>query len=253
MDKDNQKRLIESYFNNLTDMQTSKEITDKECIQTVKNTFKKNWYMSYDYNIKNLKTYTGNELKEKYKKDIVFKSIIVYTSMLFDYLQTGDTISGIESWIYKEIEEWEIKGGNCIYFSMLIIALLRFYNYSCIDCIEYVQGYYIHDVRDDYPSFLPFQGKHMGLHSFVVFDTHIMDVSIKQESYFFDFHGEHFVLGKAPKGMIYKGFRESSDVIQKNTNDICKFSNMDYKNWIRYHAYNSLRLTKTVLEKIYKY
>jgi len=245
---DNMRRRMDSYFQEINkEIGTNEDIPIEQIIEFISKQFRRKWKTSFLYKKKNVKKFDSKPLNNTLMRDIDFTKFIAYISNIYDYLLTGDT-HGIEEWIIKEVEEWEIKGGMCIYLSVLLYSLLSSELKICTDCLRYVQGFYRHDIREDYPSFFPWAGQHNGIHSWITLDDSIIDIAIRQQEYFFDFKGKPFVLGDIPEGLTYMGFIESKVIVNGYIREILDFSKMHYDTWIRKHTINALKVTISDLE-----
>jgi len=95
---------------------------------------------------------------------------------------------------------------------------------------------------------MPWNGQHNCFHTWVTLNDAIIDVSIKQQYPFFDFKGKPFVFGEIPKGLIYMGWEESTETINRYTSEITEFSKMTLTDWLKHHLCN-LTLVCHDLEK----
>lgn len=245
---DNWKRRMDSYFDSMeNEHSTNKEITIEQVAEYTAKCFHDKWFASYDYNLDNIKHFNTVPLREEVRKNLDFRKSVAYIMSLYDCLMNGESY-GYDKWVIDEVEEWEIKGGNCLYFSVLLYNLLMVDTVGCPECIKYVQGFYRHNVRADYPSFLPWSGQHNGLHAWVSIDGSIVDIAIKQQEMFFDFKDEPFVIAKIPDGLTYMGWEESQETVFRYTKEICEFSKKPFALWIAEHNLNALKLYKQSLE-----
>jgi len=239
---DNINRRLDSYFEGINNLSsTNNDIPIEDMIAFIKKSYSENWKTGYDYSNIEPKEFKSMNIDSRFSKEIYAPVFISYIYKLFRYLSTGNS-DGIDEWAIKEFEEWEIKGGNCIYLSVLLYSLLRHGCKICPDCIKYVQGFYRHEIRSDYPSFLPWNGQHNGLHAWITVNGAIIDISIMQQELFFDFKHNLMVFGEIPEGLIYMGFEETDDTVKSYLKDILEFSKMPYELWIRKHQLNALHV-----------
>lgn len=249
---ENFKRRMDSYFDGFNnEIGTDRDLTLEEIINYSSKCFMEKWKTSYDYRKVNPKEYKSASLAPRLLSDINFRANIAYLECLFDYLLHGKTYD-IEDWVIKECEEWEIKGGNCIYFSTLLYSLLAADKMGCSDCVKYVQGFYRHNIREDYPSFFPWSGQHNGIHAWITVDNAVIDVAIRQQEYFFDFKGNPVVLGTIPDGLFYMGYEENRDTVSQYIKDILEFSKMPFLLWVKKHKLNALKTTIRFMEDMEK-
>jgi len=239
---DNFKRRLESYFEMFKNEYGTSEgsIPIEQVIEFTAKGFKENHITTYEYTEKNIISFTSRDINVKMTENMNFARIVNYISVLFDYLVTGEK-RNIDEDVLNEVDEWEIKGANCIYLSILLYLMLVTEELVCNDCMKFYQGFYRHDIRKDYPSFYPWAGQHNGLHSWITIQGSIIDIAIRQQERFFDFEGCPYVLGKFPEGLIYMGWEESKDTVFQYFINIVKSSKKGVKQWIAMHYKNSMR------------
>lgn len=234
---DNFEKRMTAYFEQFNKEKEYKEIGNEEFSieKTVKHIAKKftnDWKTSYDYTKAKYKIYESVPLNPKVKADTFFERNVVYIEALYNSLSKDDYI--IPDIINNELTEWEIKGGLCIYLSILLYSMMIFEKRSCTDCTKLVQGFVTHEIRKDYPSYLPWNGRHILLHSWVTLEGAIVDIAINQQYPFFDFN-EPFTMGKIQDGLTYVGFEESKETVEKYVKEILEFSKMTFTEWIVGH------------------
>lgn len=233
-------RRLENYFDVLKNSETSSEsFPIEKVIEFTAERFKKEYKTSYEYTKDNIISYSSKELNKILESESSFAVSINYISTLFDYLLTGNT-HDISNDVLDEVTEWEIKGASCTYFSVLLYYLITIQNVACKDCVKLVQGFYRHEIRNDYPTFYPWAGQHNGIHSWITIQNSIIDIAIKQQERFFDFKGKPYVMGEIPEGLIYMGWEESKDTALLYLNDILKFSKKNLHEWFNMHFKNSI-------------
>lgn len=239
----NMDRRMESYFKGFkNEMSSKKPIALDDVISFTAMTYIDNWKTSYDYTKCVPKEFKSVDIDEKLSSNIDFFININYINKLFRYLLYGESNKLIKEWVIKEVDEWEIMGGNCIYLSVLLYSLFKHDKIGCHSCVKYVQGFFRHEIRKDYPSFYPWSGQHNGLHAWLTVNGAIIDIAIMQQYPFFDFKNNPFILGNIPEGLIYMGYEESEKTVMEYVKDILDFSKKHYDLWICEHRLIALNL-----------
>lgn len=239
---ENFERILDSYFEAFKkEINTNRDLTIDEIIDYTSKSFMEKWKTSFDYTKVKPKEFKSLPINNDILSNTHFHAYIMYIMTLFDTILTGDTF-GIESWIIKEREEWEIKGGSCIYFSVLLYALLLDEGLGCKDCMKLVQGFFKHDIREDYPSFYPWNGQHSGLHAWIALEGAVIDIAINQQHPFFDFKNMPCVIGNIPDGLLYMGYEENINTVAYYLEEILKFSKKPLDLWILDHKINALNV-----------
>lgn len=246
---DNFGRRMEAYFkqfkeefNGKNEISSSenKEFSMEENIRHIGQVFAKKWETGYDYSKVKHKIYSSVPMNPHYimGSNVKFDRILLYIEALYDSLDKTNYI--IPDLIQNELTEWEIRGGLCIYLSVLLYSMIVYEKLCCTSCMKFVQGLATHEIRKDYPSFMPWNGRHVLLHSWIILGGSIIDFAIKQQYPFFDFKNTLYVMGNIPEGLTYAGFEETKETVEKYIEEILQFSEISFTDWIKTHYYYSI-------------
>jgi len=247
-------------FAEFMDEETLKEYNlDKNCnrediIRLIDISFER-FNKSYHYETGREIESKSKALPEKFINNKTFMQHIHYGQTLaLSYL--NDNFNELDTKLKNEITAAEEEGGLCIYVSIVLYCLLIESRLVNIKDIDYMQGYYKHELRKDFPLFIPFGKNHLGLHSFLKVKGSTIDVCIvPQEQMFFDFGDEDIILGNIPDGLELIGFKESFGTVMEYVKKYTEKADLTYNQWIRYHQLNSeiimLQAAKRYMEEKY--
>ncbi|MDH6674252.1 hypothetical protein M2277_004944 [Paenibacillus sp. LBL] len=210
-------------------------------IQLVKSMYNEKFITSFDYESKEMERFKGLKLNGSLASNIDFISSLSYIGFLFEIIRDWNpTGTDLPKPILDELFEWEKNGGQCIYLSFLLYALLR--NDGISDSnITYCQGMYWHKCRDDNPLGKLLGENQSGLHAWLEVKGAIVDISIGQEEQFFDFKGPAMVLGELPSGLDYYGFRESKSTPKEYARKAARKMGLTYVEWVSTHKREALK------------
>ncbi|MEC2129338.1 hypothetical protein P9G84_10195 [Brevibacillus centrosporus] len=217
--------------------------------EKIVETFLDRWITGYDYRKATPESFKGKDIPAHIANHPMFYASIIYMETLYKAVTHGD-FDDIDQVVKDELISWESKGGQCIYLSTLLYMLLLYHELGTENNLSYVQGYYIHLLREEYRSLkvqiLP--PVHGGLHAWIVLDGSVMDISIRQEEDFFDFQGKPFILGKVPEGLNLYGYREVRKTPKSYARMIAKGSGMKVEDWVQNHVSASLRIATKLVQ-----
>lgn len=210
--------------------------------------FEEKWKTTFRDNHKTLKKFKGSKYDSSYllKQPLVYH-FTMYIRDIYYYITHVNTIGEIPKHVKNEIAEYERKGGQCIYLSVLLYNMLHRKGIGN-GSLKYCQGYYSHRCREDNPLGRLLGEYHMGLHAWVELNHSVIDISIKQEDTFFDFKDEEFIFGEVPEGLRFIGYEETHIVAKEYARDIAKFSEMNYFEWIDSHIQAAINNSEVYLE-----
>lgn len=234
-----------------------------EINKAIYKAYKDDHFAGYDYRKHKPKIFTGAALPRSITSNDYFQSSINYVANIYEYIRhngAGIFIGGLEAvpelkeyskMLAKEAVDIERAGELCIYCSVLLYSLLKVSCHICKDHLKYVQGCYKHPLREDFPSFIPFSSTQIGLHAWVVIGESVLDLTIGQEDYFFDFRGElPYIAGKVPEGLDLIGHEELDIVVQKYVKKYAAAAGIDADLWILKHRIASLQAFVKFLEEL---
>lgn len=210
-------------------------------MQLVKSMYKEKFITSFDYESKEMERFYGVKPNESLLKNIDFISNLSYIGFLFEIIgEWSFAKTDLPKPLANELLEWEQDGGQCIYLSFLLYALLRHDGISDSN-ITYCQGMYWHKCREDNPMAKVFGENHSGLHAWLEVKGAIVDISIGQEEEFFDFRGPAIVLGELPSGLDYYGFREAKSTPKEYARKAARKMGKTYVEWVSTHKREALK------------
>lgn len=225
------------------------------------------WITGYDYRKATPETFYGKDIPAHIADHPMFYASIIYVETLYrqamlrhscennesewmNQAETNGELDDIDQVVKDELISWENKGGQCIYLSTLLYMLLLYHELGTENSLSYVQGYYIHLLREEYRSLKVqiWPPVHSGLHAWIELDGSVMDISIRQEEDFFDFQGKPYILGKVPEGLQLYGYREVRKTPKSYARMIAKGSGMKLEDWVQHHVSASLRIATKFLQ-----
>lgn len=210
-------------------------------IQLVKSMYKEKFITSFDYDDLEMERFSGAKLNESLTSNIDFISNLSYIGFLFEIIREWSFVeTDLPKPIANELLEWEQDGGQCIYLSFLLYALLRHDGISDSN-ITYCQGMYWHKCRDDNPLGKLLGENQSGLHAWLEVKGAIVDISIGQEEQFFDFKGPAMVLGELPSGLDFYGFRELKSTPKEYARKAARKMGTTYVDWVQAHKREALK------------
>lgn len=240
--------IPEGYFGGnvkLSENPTIEEITNHNIAM-----FKERWRCGYDYSTVQVKQYPGEEVD----LDKATNAKLIATTLYCNQAACaplGRQKVKLPEQLRKEAMHWDAEGGFCIYTSVLAYCL--FYEFGVFEKeqMRLIQGFYKHQLREDFSNLIPFGKLQVGLHSFLLVDKSVFDFSlIIQEEYFFDFKDTGlFIMGKVPEGMELWGFEEEHQIIKEYAREIAKESGQTYAEWIAYHKHHAASVAVAIFDK----
>lgn len=185
---------------------------------------------SYDYKIEDMKRYQSN-----------FKFMppfLGYIHNLMDLVYSRRFETHLAGKIGKEeVLKADSEGELCVYLSILHKCLMKEVGIES----NFIQGFFHHKLRKDFPSFIPFGKNQQGNHAWLTVGKLVIDVSIRQQERFYDFKEMPYFLGQVPKNFGLYGW-EDNKVVEKYVD---KFrGNKSYDRWIKEHLETCRRLEK---------
>lgn len=227
------------------------DCTHQDVIKRVYKTFKEDFRATYDYIKSPVKKYTGDPLHKDLRKSLEYQAYALYCYTIGNWILDNGDINLSDS-IANEIKYYEFeKGGSCIYNAALFINLLVDSGLVPPNNIKLIQGYYRHELREDFPSFIPFGKNHYGMHCWTLIKKSVIDFCIiPQEEKFFDFKDKIFLDGVVPDGLNYYGYEESFEVAKEYCKDFAKYSKLDYREWILNHRLKAMEYSQFKLEEL---
>lgn len=231
--------------------------------KTIYKGFKDYHYVGYDYRKHSPKQYKGKEIPDFKFKEEAFTSSINYVARLFYCCQqngAGLLIAGLKEipelkvygqFIARETAKADQDGELCVYCSVVLYSLLKFFCNICDTHLKFIQGWYQHELRKDFPMFIPTNNSQQGLHSFLCVDGAILDMTIGQEAYFFDFKDEpEYIVGAVPEGMNLWGHEELESTVMKYIRKYASYANLEPGKWIIAHREASIAFMMESLKNL---
>lgn len=221
--------------------------TIEDIVPYVVEKFEQKWKQGYKYEAATVQRYTGGPQP--------FSTIIgcveTYCSQAAGVFHSQNVLP-VPKQLKDEVMDWEDAGGFCIYLSVLACCLLdRLGTYKPGD-IKLIQGFYKHDLRADWPDFIPWGPVQTGIHAFLTLGDAVFDFTIKvQEGEFFDFGTDDqlpFLCGPVPDGFELWGWPEDFKTVKEYARQIARKGGLNYYDWINGHCKAALEMAQTVLE-----
>lgn len=217
----------------------SENVSQKELISFVNTFYNKNWIRGNSYTKQK-----PNLMESKTLPDIVkTKEMAIALYYLHQLVKSSDTnnfstLDNIDTMVGNELRYWEDKGGYCIYVSILAYALFTRNHILSPSDISYFQGYYDFKLREDFPSFIPFPERQLGIHAWLVVKGSVLDFTANQNKTVFDFKFTdlEMVLGEFPKGYNLYGFKESEKTIEGYYKLFSEHIGLSVEEWLERHT-----------------
>ncbi|WP_188208295.1 hypothetical protein [Alkalibacillus aidingensis] len=166
------------------------EKVSKEVLQK----FDKDWITGYDLSDIDI------------QRNIVYVSRLTHCALIEDF-SFFDGISKKENFALKEVKQWNVDGGLCIYSSVLLFGLLSYNRVSDYSFMKYHQGFYDYTFPDGSLPKMLFP-KTIGLHAWISINGSAVDPSIMQLREHFGTDEEFYITGKLIDGLEYHGYQE---------------------------------------------
>lgn len=215
---------------------------DVDSLDWVIRKFEEDWIVGLDYKKETPISFKGEELSGDIKRDAFFQKNIFYIMELYSYVSYEKDGAELPIFAKKEITRWEQKGGQCIYLSALLYSLLLHDKVADATSMSLCQCYYAHMYRADNPLGMMMGKEHRGLHAWLELNNGVIDISIRQEEYFFDFKGQPIIIGKVPEGLSLIGYKETHKTAKDYGRMIAREGEAVYLDWIKNHSLAASRL-----------
>lgn len=234
-----------------------------ELNKAIYKSFKDHHFVGYDYRKHKPKEFKGGELDKDIKGSNEFMSAIYYVGMIYDSIRNNNfeillhfmdevpELKEYNSFLGGEAARAEQSGEICIYCSIVLYSLIKKGCPQARHKLKYCQGLFRHQLREDFPSFIPFNKCQLGLHSWITVGDAVVDLTIGQNDYFFDF-GETmpYVVGKCHEGMELIGHEELDAVVEKYKKKYAKAAGKDVELWILAHQRAGAQATIKMLQEM---
>lgn len=216
---------------------------------------KSKFIAGFDYTLEPATRFLGDKLPAEFvheSKLAKLEMCVTYIMHLFSAVKDWDFSEIGDDVIKAEVKRWETKGGQCIYFSVLLHMLLVEEGVVPADRLSLVQGWYEHDIDVNYAGLLAqmMGHRHFGMHCWLTLDDAVIDVSIRQEERFFEFKGGGpLIVGEVPDGLEMRGWVESSKTIDRYMKRFAIKCEMDLNRWKLMHRKEAVRVALVESER----
>lgn len=224
------------------------EDNSNDFAKDVWRTFRERWKTTYDYvPSKDLLQYKEKEPDQLNESNEHLSFFLTYvTKISFYAMYDKESYKG--GLDMKEAEDWNDRGGLCIYASVLLYCLLTATG-TDIRKLKYIQGYYHYDFPHDSLEKTLFSEGVYGLHTFLELDGCIIDTTIQQLQDYYQNKSDFYIVGKFLKGLNYFGFEEQRQIIIEYASEISQKRKMTVDEWIYFHIKEANNLSQYEINK----
>ena len=221
------------------DIALSIDCSQKDIVSSINSLFKHHWIRGNSYIKQNPELMRSKKLSGLIKERETV-NILGYINTLVNSIERNHfkELNDIHPLIGNELSHWDEEGGLCIYISVLTYGLLTRTNTIPKSNINYYQGYYDFKLREDFPPFIPFPERQLGLHAWLTVNGSLLDLTANQNKTVFDFQFDkiNMILGEFPSGYNLYGFKESEETIEAYYKLFNEWCGLTIEEWFDLHT-----------------